>query len=251
MKKSMMCFLSLALIITCFTACDMFERKPEYDPSLKYEEKESEETKKYDECKHQWDEGIEIEGGLGGYVMEYTCLLCGIKERETITLIPPSGMSHSISYQSDRTNELLMEGYAPTEAKLGETVVLRTHPIMDADLAFYANGVKLTQTHADSDYWEYIFTMPDADVVITHEISDGFLSGECAGHIDDDSDDKCDVCSFDLSGHEHTYEYYQDETVHGWSYTCGCLTPPNYALHSDGNEDGKCDVCGYGEGEAD
>ena len=47
--------------------------------------------------------------------------------------------------------------------------------IMDADLAFYANGVKLTQTHADSDYWEYIFTMPNEDVLITHEITDGFL----------------------------------------------------------------------------
>ena len=129
----------------------------------------------YAECDHQWDDGVEIEGGLGGYVMEYTCTLCGDKQRETITIIPPSGVSHSISYQSDRTKELLMEGFAPTEAKPGDSVVLRTNPIMDADLTFYANGVKLTQTHADSDYWEYVFIMPDEDVVITHEITDGFL----------------------------------------------------------------------------
>ena len=129
----------------------------------------------YAECDHQWDDGVEIEGGLGGYVMEYTCTLCGDKQRETITIIPPSGVSHSISYQSDRTKELLMEGFAPTEAKPGDSVVLRTNPIMDADLTFYANGVKLTQTYADSDYWEYVFIMPDEDVVITHEITDGFL----------------------------------------------------------------------------
>ena len=129
----------------------------------------------YAECDHQWDDGVEIEGALGGYVMEYTCTLCGDKQRETITIIPPSGVSHSISYQSDRTKEFLMEGFVPTEANPGDTVVLRTNPIMDADLAFYANGVRLTQTHADSDYWEYIFTMPDEDVVITHEITDGFL----------------------------------------------------------------------------
>ena len=129
----------------------------------------------YAECDHQWDDGVEIEGGLGGYVMEYTCTLCGDKKRETITIIPPSGVSHSISYQSDRTKELLMEGFAPTEAKPGDSVVLRTNPIMDADLTFYANGVKLTQTYADSDYWEYVFIMPDEDVVITHEITDGFL----------------------------------------------------------------------------
>ncbi len=83
-------------------------------------------------------------------------------------------VSYSISYDGKMTVELLMDGYAPTEAKPGNTVVLRTGPIMDADLAFYANGVRLTQTHADSDYWEYIFTMPDEDVVITHEITGGF-----------------------------------------------------------------------------
>ena len=59
--------------------------------------------------------------------------------------------------------------------RAGSRIVLRTYPLMDAELAFYANGVKLTQTHADSDYWEYVFTMPDEDVVITHEIADGFL----------------------------------------------------------------------------
>lgn len=42
-----------------------------------------------EQCNHQWDEGIEIEGGSGGYVMEYTCLLCGNTTRETITIIPP------------------------------------------------------------------------------------------------------------------------------------------------------------------
>ena len=42
-----------------------------------------------EECNHQWDGGVEVEGGSGGYVMEYTCLLCGSKERETIMIIPP------------------------------------------------------------------------------------------------------------------------------------------------------------------
>ena len=69
-----------------------------------------------------------------------------------------------------------MDGYAPTEAKPGNTVQLRAYPIMDADLVLYANGVKLIQTYADSDYWKYIFTMPNEDVVITYEIIDGFLS---------------------------------------------------------------------------
>ena len=42
-----------------------------------------------EECNHQWDAGVEIEGGSGGYVIEYTCLLCGNTKREIITIIPP------------------------------------------------------------------------------------------------------------------------------------------------------------------
>ena len=79
----------------------------------------------------------------------------------------------SISYQDAETERFLMDGYAPKWAKPGDTVVLRTGPIMDADLEFYANGVRLENTHNDSDYWEYVFTMPDEDVVITHDIVGG------------------------------------------------------------------------------
>ena len=40
-----------------------------------------------------------------------------------------TGSVFSINYESDRTAELLMDGFAPTKAKPGDTVVLRTHPI--------------------------------------------------------------------------------------------------------------------------
>lgn len=80
---------------------------------------------------------------------------------------------HSISYQDADTERLLMDGYAPKRAKPGDTVVLRTGPIMDADLYFYVNGVNIENTHNDSDYWEYVFTMPDEDVVITSDIVGG------------------------------------------------------------------------------
>lgn len=40
-------------------------------------------------CEHVWDAGVEVEGGNGGYVMEYTCSICGSKHRETIMITPP------------------------------------------------------------------------------------------------------------------------------------------------------------------
>ena len=84
-------------------------------------------------------------------------------------------VSYSISYDGRLTSEILMDGYAPTEAKPGNTVQLHAYPLIDAELVLYANGVKLIQTYADSDFWKYIFTMPNEDVVITYKIIDGFL----------------------------------------------------------------------------
>ena len=42
-------------------------------------------------CNHQWDDGVEVEGGTGAYLMEYTCTICGEKEQQIITVIPPEG----------------------------------------------------------------------------------------------------------------------------------------------------------------
>ena len=64
-------------------------------------------------------------------------------------------------------------------------------------------------------------------------------------HEDKNGDFVCDICGYVLPEHKHSYSYYKNEITHGWSYTCGCLTPPNDAMHADGNRDGKCDVCDY------
>ncbi len=73
-----------------------------------------------------------------------------------------------ITYADDLV-ELLCEGYAPSEAAVGERVFIRTHPILDTDFNLYANDVKIEQIHAGSDYWEYTFVMPDERVIITHK----------------------------------------------------------------------------------
>ena len=149
--------------------------------------------------------------------------------------------THSISYSDSETERLLMDGYAPTKASPGDTVVLRTGPIMDADLDFYANGVKCKQTHADSDYWEYVFTMPDEDVVITSDIIGGFEPKECLNYIDENNDGICDDC-----GHKHTITYVSAGTSgHFENYTCGCPHDDGAVPHYDEDIDLICDACGY------
>ena len=79
--------------------------------------------------------------------------------------------SYTISYEGNGYS--LIDGYAPTRAMAGKSVVIRTHPLIDVDLILYANGVKAEMRHSDSDYWEYIFIMPEENVVITRDIVGG------------------------------------------------------------------------------
>ena len=80
---------------------------------------------------------------------------------------------YSISYSGEMTEGLIKDGYKPTFARAGDTVAIRTGRIIDANLSLYANGVECKQTYAGSEYWEYVFTMPDEDVVITSDIFGG------------------------------------------------------------------------------
>ena len=65
-----------------------------------------------EECNHEWDDGVEVEGGNGCYVMDYTCTLCGDKKREYITIIPPT--NHFLRNQAgcEWLNEITAEDIA-------------------------------------------------------------------------------------------------------------------------------------------
>lgn len=68
-----------------------------------------------------------------------------------------------------------------------------------------------------------------------------------AAHIDENDDEKCDVCDYRLP-HNHKYagEWTTDENYHWHAPTCGDTEEPaDKAEHVDENEDYKCDVCEY------
>ena len=59
-------------------------------------------------CEHIWDNGVEIESGNSGYIMEFTCTVCGEKSQETITIIPPTPIVNNnlLFAIEDKINEL-------------------------------------------------------------------------------------------------------------------------------------------------
>lgn len=66
----------------------------------------------------------------------------------------------------------------PESAKEGDAVEIRTEILYDADIRVFVDGEEIPQTHYDSDYWAYSFTMPGHAVTVRIEVVDGFVSNE-------------------------------------------------------------------------
>ena len=80
---------------------------------------------------------------------------CAMPEKETFT----------ITYDLGSIAEHFT--YAPTKAKAGDSVELKTEILIDADIHVYVDGKELEKSHYDSDYWGYSFIMPEKDLLVT------------------------------------------------------------------------------------
>lgn len=76
-------------------------------------------------------------------------------------------MTHDIIYECD---ESIWYGTQPVTAISDWTVVLRTNPIVGADIILYVNGEPMEKSEENELYWEYKFVMPREDAVISAEI---------------------------------------------------------------------------------
>ena len=147
--------------------------------------------------------------------------------------VTPPTNEYSISYEG--LDGWLLEGYSPDSAKEGDTVILRTGPIMDAELELYVNGVKINQTHADYDYWEYVFTMPGEDVTVTKKVVEGFLPNPAVGEIE---------ITLAEAGLESIYfEWLPIDDVDGYKVYCDTILVDNELIRFYGDHY-RCDILG-------
>ena len=66
------------------------------------------------------------------------------------------------------------------------------------------------------------------------------------GHVNNDGDGKCDICSYQMvGGHTHSFSatYSSNETSH--YKECSCGEKSEVGSHVDGDNNSKCDVCSY------
>lgn len=101
---------------------------------------------------------------------------CNPEENISTAPSDPPATSEAITvpqFQITYSPEVVLSiahAYRPICADAGDIITLRTGPVMDADLNLYYNNIKIEQTHAGSDYWEYQFIMPAENVYITNKI---------------------------------------------------------------------------------
>ncbi len=113
------------------------------------------------------DKVVESEMVVNGERMPYNAVLSiyseSFKEAYKIRAL----MTHNITYEGDGS---IYYGTQPITAISDWAVVISTVPFADGDINLYANGVPIKKTAIKDDRWEYKFTMPREDVVITAEI---------------------------------------------------------------------------------
>ena len=150
------------------------------------------------------------------------------------TVTPPAhDKKYNISYEG--LDGWLLEGYSPDSATEGDTVILRANPIMDADLELYVNGVKINQTYADYDYWEYVFTMPSEDVTVTKKVVEGFLPDPGVGDIE--------ITLAEAGAETIYFEWTPLEGVDGYKVYCDTIPVDNELIRFYGDHY-RCDILG-------
>ena len=146
---------------------------------------------------------------------------------------PAHDKKYNISYEG--LDGWLLEGYSPDSATEGDTVILRANPIMDADLELYVNGVKINQTYADYDYWEYVFTMPSEDVTVTKKVVEGFLPDPGVGDIE--------ITLAEAGAETIYFEWTPLEGVDGYKVYCDTIPVDNELIRFYGDHY-RCDILG-------
>ena len=194
MKKLLVSIIVLILIFFMY-ACNNTQLPDDNNKQSLGEN--NQQTTNEETCKHIWDDGIEVESGTDAYLMEYTCTICGEKDQQIITIIPPNNdildvSSYPQDFEYNGKHYHLVQGYGlkttATQEELGE---LLGYIIREEDVSAFTQ--------------EY----PSVDYVIDNGIYDYYENNRVAFYSLNAYTDLSIVCMYQLG----EYVLYQSETI--------------------------------------
>lgn len=110
-------------------------------------------------CKHQWNEGIEINRTNEEYVIEYTCNNCKVTKQETFIILP------EVYTLSVTGNTEYLKNNINGEYTENSIIIIETQSITNIEV--YANDTKLqSKFDEEKDSLLFEFTMPNKDTII-------------------------------------------------------------------------------------
>lgn len=133
------------------------------------------------EDNHQWDEGREIAGGNGGYVMKYFCELCGKFKEETITIIPSENEILSDFLTMVNPNIVYLSSHIDNFEK-----IISYHDFKKQLFFSVFSQIKLTKL---DDKVDYEVAQADYYINLSNTLNNEFVILEFFSDIDNHNDD--------------------------------------------------------------
>lgn len=254
MKKLFALCLTVVLMISCLTACDLFEKKPGYDPSLKCVKYENCAVFIFNDFSSEKAASFELERkGLGEGVIYYQVNL----EEGALSIYYKDTVINTLQSLGEFTADDEMPINSSGGYVEGDKITINfesdTSVTGEIIIAFTEDALKAV--HKDIQLHKHTYeyeTREDAHKRIYTCDCTNLETRDFEPHFDEDGNGECDECEFyiGIPHEDHNWGYDVNETSHRQIFGCGCESPENYEAHYNNDGDNLCDACGYVMSEA-
>ncbi len=246
MKKLLACVLTAVLMLSCLTACDLFEK----DKNVTCQEYENCAVFTFDDFPIRETASFELERtGLGEGAIYYQV---NLQEGALSINYKDTGLIH----QEQPLGEFTADDVIPINGSGGYiegnkiTITFYSHSPVSGEIiiAFTENALKAVhgelKLHEHTCVYE---TTADAHKRIYTCDCDWLEERDFEHHFDEDSNGECDECEYyvGIPHEDHGWHYDVNETSHRQVFSCDCESPENYEAHYNNDGDDLCDACGY------
>lgn len=170
-------------------------------------------------------------------------LLAVVLALSLVVMFTACNNQHEHTYSTEWTTDADYHWHAATCEHTSEKSGLAVHSDNNDDGRCDTCDYELTHKHTFNEtYWLWDSESHWRIATCEHTEEKGSLGA----HIDENSDNKCDICEYPISTHEHSYSesWESNETEHWLPATCEHTDlKSSVGAHVDINEDEHCDVC--------